>query len=132
MADTTYWYSYFSTPKDEEIQEFIFRQYEILWNRYEEGRKIIQQNMPGNGANGKRLLEVAFDDLSQTPIETMNKIYDELGWEMSPEMKCSLERTVCGDFKSYKRNAHKELNPKLKVMVQERWGASFDRLGYEK
>ena len=132
MADTTYWYTYFSTPQDDDIQEFILRQYEILWDRYEEGRKILEQTMPESGEGGKRLREVGFDDLSQNPIETMNQIYDQLGWEMSPKMRLKLEQTVSGDFKTYKRNKHKHLDPKLKAIVQERWAASFDRLGYDK
>ncbi|KAL3930894.1 MAG: hypothetical protein SGBAC_011566 [Bacillariaceae sp.] len=132
MADTTYWYTYFSTPQDEEIQEFILRQYEILWNRYEEGREILEQNMIKSGGGAKQLIEVSFDDLSEKPVETMHRIYDKLGWDMSPEMKCSLEQTASGDIKSYKRNSYKNIDPRLRVTVQARWGASFNRLGYDK
>ncbi|CAJ1957206.1 unnamed protein product [Cylindrotheca closterium] len=132
MADTTYWYTYFSTPQHEEIQEFILRQYEILWDRYEEGRKILQQQMAKTDGGAKQLVEIAFDDLSQKPFETMDRIYNELGWDMSSEMKRSLEQTVSGDIKSYKRNKHETLDPKLRATLQERWGASFDRLGYKR
>ena len=41
MADTTYWYTYLTSPNNAQIQEFILRQYEILWDRYQEGKQLL-------------------------------------------------------------------------------------------
>lgn len=128
MADTTYWYTYFNTPRDDQILNFIFRQYEILWQRYEEGRKLLQQT----DKNTSRLVEVSFTELSQRPNQTMERIYNELGWNMSSRFRASLQEVVQKDVKRYQRNNHKELDPSLKSIIRKRWGPSFDRLGYKK
>lgn len=123
MADTTYWYSYLNTPSKEEIQEFILRQYEILWDRYEEGRAMLRDD---------QLMEVSFDELANEPLETVRNIYQHFqwkGWENNAECKVKAE---VGEVKSYKRNRHRSLSPELKKIVEERWGPSFDRLGYKR
>ncbi|KAG7347695.1 sulfotransferase family protein [Nitzschia inconspicua] len=126
MADTTYWYTYLNTPTDEQIMEFILRQYEILFDRYEAGRKQILSTTQ----NQQVLVEVSFDELSQNPIQTVCRVYSELGWTMTPTMEASLQ-TELADIKAYQRNSHRELSPQLKRIVNERWGPSFDRFGYE-
>lgn len=128
MADTTYWYTYFNTPSDDQIMEFILRQYEILYDRYEAGRQqIFQQH--GN-KQPQQLVEVSFDELSQQPIETVQRIYDALGWTVTPNYQRILQAEL-GDVKSYQRNRHKELSPQLKRIANQRWGPSFRRFGYE-
>lgn len=129
MADTTYWYTYFNTPRNDQILEFILRQYEILWERYEEGRKILQQ---ATNQEHNRLVEVSFEELSQSPIQTINGIYKKLGWTMPSSFQQKLEDTVQNDVKTYKKNSHNELESAMKLTIQKRWGPSFDRLGYER
>lgn len=123
MADTTYWYTYMNTPSNDDTLEFILRQYEILWDRYEEGRQLLNQN---------QLVEVSFDELSNDPVQALDKIYKQLGWNISSKLKEKLETVTQKDVKKYKKNAHKELDPRMKATIQSRWGSSFDRLGYER
>jgi omega-hydroxy-beta-dihydromenaquinone-9 sulfotransferase len=132
MADTTYWYTYLNTPTDEQIMEFILRQYEILFERYEMGRQQILHCKDSRlqQQQQQQLVEVSFDELSQSPIQTVKRIYDELGWSMTPIMESSLQQEL-GDVKAYQRNCHKELSPDLKSIVNKRWGPSFQRFGYE-
>lgn len=133
MADTAYWHLYLNTPRNEQILEFILRQYEILWDRYEEGRKMLQEmETNGNVKSHSRLVEVSFNELSQTPMEAMDRIYKTLGWEMSITFRQNLQEAVKKDVKTYQRNQHKELDPSVKATIQKRWGPSFDRLGYKK
>ena len=131
MADTTYWYTYLSRPTSEQIMEFILRQYEILYDRYIEGRDLLllEQQQQHENNNKRRIVEVSFDELSSTPIETMQRIYEELGWEFSSEYKTCLQNEV-GDVKSYQRNVHRPLPLKLKRIVNERWRPSFKMFGY--
>jgi hypothetical protein len=132
MADTTYWYTYCNTPRDDQILEFILRQYEILWGRYEEGRQMLQQSASIDLKKHKQLVEVSFDDLSQRPVETVNDIYEQLGWVKSSSMQNRLQEIVQNDVMKYKKNSHMELDSMMKSTIQKRWGQSFDRLGYKK
>ena len=126
MADTTYWYTYLNTPSNEQITEFILRQYEILYDRYEQGRNDILQN------DKNRLIEVSFDDISQNPIETARKIYDQLGWEWTDFYQEKLQAELAGhEFKTYKKNRHQSLDPSMREVINQRWGPSFERFGYK-
>ncbi|VEU34896.1 unnamed protein product [Pseudo-nitzschia multistriata] len=145
MADTTYWYTYMNTPSNDQITEFILRQYEILYDRYEQGRTqlLLGEASPAAPSHGgeatglspkpQRLVEISYDELSQRPIETAQRIYRELGWDLTPGYRQRLEEELAGhEFKSYKRNSHKVLDPSLKEIINERWGPSFERFGYIK
>jgi hypothetical protein len=122
MADTTYWYTYFYTPTPSMIQEFILRQYEILWDRYQEGKKLVMQN-------NQQLVEVSYDELSDNPIRTVERIYRELGWDVSEPYRQRLE-TDLADRVTYQKNCHQPLPMGIRTIINERWGPSFDALGY--
>ena len=143
MADTTYWYTYLNTPSNDQITEFILRQYEILYDRYEEGRNQIlldsaditscDDDQSQQKQQPLRLVEVSFDDISQRPVETAQRIYQELGWNWTPRYQQRLESDLAGnEFRSYQRNRHKSLDPYWKEVINKRWGPSFERFGYTK
>jgi hypothetical protein len=123
-----------NTPSDDQILEFILRQYEILWDRYEEGRQILQtaSDNTEKKSNRPQLVEVSFDELSQNPDQTLQNIYKQIGWIMSPNLQAKLKAVVKNDVKTYKKNSHKDLDPRMKATLQSRWGSSFDRLGYDR
>ncbi len=136
MADTTYWYTYMNTPSNEQTTEFILRQYEILYHRYEQGRtEVLQEfNPKGDGdSNAKRrLIEVSYDDVSQKPVETAKKIYEQLGWTWTPLYQERLEAELSGHtLRNYQKNRHKHLDSSMKKVINERWGPSFERFGYK-
>jgi hypothetical protein len=137
MADTTYWYTYMNTPSDDQITEFILRQYEILYDRYEQGRETLLHEATSVGHSTKRdnqrLVEVSYDDISRRPIETARKIYDQLGWKWTAGYQQRIESELIGDdFRCYKKNRHSSLDPSMKEVINKRWGPSFERFGYKK
>jgi hypothetical protein len=133
MADTTYWYTYVNTPSNDEITEFILRQYEILYDRYEQGRKDLLQDTVKEHNNKQRLVEISYDDVSRRPMETAQKIYKELGWNWTPRYQERLESELVGhEFRDYQKNSHKSLDPSMKELINKRWGPSFERFGYKK
>jgi len=136
MADTTYWYTYLNEPSKNQILEFILRQYEILYDRYEQGRNNILEKTSEDGLNGhhqQRLIEISYDDISQRPIETAERIYKQLGWDWTTSYKERLQAELMGpQLRLYQKNRHKELDPSLKKVINERWGPSFERFGYKK
>ena len=124
MADTTYWYTYNNTPTNEQILEFILRQYEILWDQYEAGRQLLSQ---------KQLVEVSFDQLESNPIETVELIYRQLDWNISEDYRQALKSELSA-VKSYQRNKFRKdvISNELKTILKQRWGPSFERLRYQK
>jgi len=148
MADTTYWYTYLNTPTNQQIQEFILRQYEILWDRYQEGKSQLQLQ--------QQLVEVSYDELAQDPMATLDRIYQSLGWALSDKYRSKLQRELGLKAKTtptatapakrtaatttpsvpspatYKRNRHKPLPAQLRRVIDHRWGSSFETLGYAK
>ena len=121
MADTAYWYTYLNTPTDAMIQEFILRQFEILWQRYENGRKLLRPD---------QLIEVSFDDLSTRPLETVQAIYSHFSWNWAG-IETQLQSEL-SNVKAHVRNLNTPLPPALRQIVEQRWGDSFDRLGYSR
>jgi omega-hydroxy-beta-dihydromenaquinone-9 sulfotransferase len=121
MAETTYCYTYMNTPTNDMIQEFIFRQYEILWNRYEDGRELLGQD---------QLIEVSYEELSDKPYETVKKIYTHFTWNFE-SIDASLQSEL-SQIKNFARNQHPNLSLTMKQRINERWGSSFTRLGYSK
>eukprot|EP00980_Cylindrotheca_fusiformis_P011172 scaffold2563_cov124-Cylindrotheca_fusiformis.AAC.3 len=132
MADTTYWYTYCNTPRDDQILEFILRQYEILWDRYEDGKQILLQSENNDTKQEKRLVEVSYSALSRRPVETVSDIYNQLGWEMSGRMEDRLSEIVEKEVMNYKRNSHMDIDSAMKSTIGKRWARSFDELGYKK
>mmetsp|Transcript_4622 Transcript_4622/g.11871 ORF Transcript_4622/g.11871 Transcript_4622/m.11871 type:complete len:452 (+) Transcript_4622:2-1357(+) len=134
MADTTYWYTYLNTPSNDQISEFILRQYEILYDRYEQGRKHILQDSACDDSREKtkqRLIEISYEEISQEPLETARKVYEKLGWNWTPRYQNVLETELYGrEFKSYQKNRHKSLDPSIRSVINKRWGPSFERFGY--
>mmetsp|Transcript_61916 Transcript_61916/g.85125 ORF Transcript_61916/g.85125 Transcript_61916/m.85125 type:complete len:162 (-) Transcript_61916:248-733(-) len=132
MADTTYWYTYLNTPSSAMIQEYILATYEELWNTYEAARTRVPAG---------QLLEVAFDDLVSNPMETTRRIYDYFQWDGRWRPKEEEEegggnvvpmrlRKETKSLAGYVPNAHAPLPASLSGLIEERWGTSFDRLGY--
>lgn len=124
MADTTYWYTYFQTPTNAQIQEFILRQYEILWDRYQEGKATLPTS---------DIVEVSYEELTKDPIQALERIYATLGW--GEELPAAFRQRLQDDLKgraSYQRNEHIELPTLLQEILHQRWGPSFEVLGYSK
>jgi omega-hydroxy-beta-dihydromenaquinone-9 sulfotransferase len=121
MVDTTYCYTYMNTPIHDMIQEFIFRQYEILWDRYEEGRKLL-----GN----HQLIEIAYEELRDKPVDSVKKIYSYFNWNIK-SIEDSLQSEL-SQIKNFVCNEHPSLSLPMRDLIYERWGSSFVRLGYSK
>ena len=120
MADTTYWYTYLNTPQNAQVQDFILGQYDILWEGYEDGVDLLDDD---------QLLEVRYSELEKDPVGVVRTIYDGLQLEFSDEHETRI-RAEIGDAQ-YVKNKHPELHEDMKAMLWERWGQSFYRLDYE-
>lgn len=74
------------------------------------------------------LCEVSYDELVASPVETLEKIYRELGIGQFDEKKETFERFAATQ-KSYKKNKF-EIAPETKELIAKRWKKYFDRYHY--
>lgn len=113
----------------------ILQEYKILWSRYQEGKNnLLSKNNLPSSANQNRLVEVSYDELSQNPLATIERIYQALGWTLSDQYRQQLldDLVVGGERSSYQVNQHRPLPRGIQRKINQRWGPSFDILGYKK
>jgi len=126
MAVTTYPYVYLSVPTEETVDEFIFKQYEILWNDYFRDREMILSS------NKRALIEISYSELCHDPMSSISKIYEYFGWNpWSPEFRTKLEDIVCTELRSYKKNEFQTHPREISDEISRRWNDSILQLGYE-
>lgn len=128
-ANTQNWYTCMSTPTGAQIQESILRQYEIHWSCYEEARTGSATTRPA--LTMQNSLEISYHDLTRDPVATIERIYEHFGWLGWGEMKQRIEVESIA-VKHFRANRHSDLSPAVKAIVKDRWGPSFERLGYSK
>ena len=140
MADKYYWSCFLQKPTcREEIEEFIFRQGEILHDAYEKDVKGIAPS---------RVMEVPFKELDKNPLETLEKIYDAFEF-LSSEAEEENEKNKKEKYKgshaekkakayiesaamqNFKKNAFAaDLSVETKREINRRWQKWFRLFGY--
>jgi len=92
MASTTYGWMFLQSPSDEDLQEYIFKQGEILHDEYFECR-----NNP-KLLNDKNSAEVSFEELTKDPVKSMQEIYKKLGFDScDPQVQSSCPMNLTTD-----------------------------------
>ena len=100
----------------------VIRHFGSLFDAYFEQRDLIPKD---------RLIEISYSELDQDPMGTLHRIYSRLGL---PNFDVA-EPTIRGyvdSLSSYEKNAHRDIDPKYKQKVQERWARCFDEWGYQR
>ena len=140
MADKYYWSCFLQKPPcREEIEEFIFRQGEILHDAYEKDVKGIAPS---------RVMEVPFKELDKNPLGTLEKIYDAFEF-LSSEAEEENEKNKKEKYKgshaekkakayiesaamqNFKKNAFvADLSVETKREINRRWQKWFRLFGY--
>ena len=107
-------------PRFEGLEEYVFANFERMYAKFEEGRKLIPAG---------QFHEVRFEDLLADPVGEMEKLYDRLGLgefeQYRPRLTEHLERT-----KGYEKNRY-DLSPELRAEIGRRWGKVIERYGYQ-
>ncbi|MBR4751229.1 MAG: sulfotransferase [Thermoguttaceae bacterium] len=107
----------FQNPKGgPELEEKVLRNFEQMYDAFCEDVQEIPQ---GN------FCEVTYDELVAQPVETIEKIYRELGIDGFDERKEEFTRFAATQ-KSYRKNKF-ELSPEMKETINKRWKKYFDR-----
>jgi hypothetical protein len=121
MYDKVVRSQFFHDVSDREIQDLVLYISRETLRKYLDERELIPE---GN------LIEVAYGDLSEKPLETVRRIYGQLDLpdftEAEEEIKHHIE-----SVKDYKKNVFKELDPELKKRVRKELDFYFKAFGYE-
>jgi len=75
------------------------------------------------------LVEVKFEDLETSPIETIHEIYQRLGLPEFEVAKSDIQ-TYSDSIDDYSKNQY-TLTPEIIEKVNDNWGFVFDQWGYE-
>jgi len=77
------------------------------------------------GIGEARVIDVRFADLTREPLETMTRLYRQLGIPLDERAAARLSRRI-DEFRSYEAARHR-LQPEQEALVGERWAHYPDR-----
>jgi len=107
-------------PSGMGMEDYVFDSLNTMYEAFEEDVKLLAPN---------QFCDVAFKDLTASPVETLKKIYQTLELDGFDDVKPIFEQHADSQ-KTYKKNKFSE-NPELKAKIAERWKRYFERYGYE-
>ncbi|MCA8921131.1 MAG: sulfotransferase [Planctomycetes bacterium] len=117
--DTTLWYVLLQRPRESQV-EGVLRRYRMIYDAYLRERHTVPA---GN------LCEVRFEDLEAQPLETLERIYGELGLPgFGPFADAA--RSYLASLGEYKKNPKVPIDPALVEEIQRRWRPIFADFGY--
>jgi len=103
------------------VEENVLTFYEVLLRRFAEDRARIPEG---------RLVEVRFDDLEDSPMSVLQRVYQALdipGFDVARKSMQSYLDSVS----DYRKNRY-ELDDAAIKNVNKRWGFVFDTWGYDR
>jgi omega-hydroxy-beta-dihydromenaquinone-9 sulfotransferase len=107
---------------DDEIHERVLYSYEKTMRQF-----LIQKEfIPSDN-----FIEMSYDELLTSPIETLEKVYHQFGWKNFSEVHPILQEYL-GNQESYQRNKFSNLPKDIISEINDRWGFFFEVYGYEK
>ena len=98
------------------LEEKVLRDFEEMYDAFCEDVKDIPQGS---------LCEISYDQLVAQPVETLEKIYKELGLQGFEEKKDDFTQFAATQ-KNFKKNKF-EIAPEIKETIAKRWKKYFDR-----
>ena len=107
-------------PTGKGMEEYIFDNLNTMYDAFDEDVK----HLPAN-----QFCDIAYKELTSSPVETLEKIYRTLGLGGFEEVKPVFEQ-YADSQKEYKKNKF-SMDPELKTQIAERWKRYFERYGYE-
>lgn len=106
-------------PTFEGVEEYVFGTGLHLYEKLEEGRKLVPQS---------RFHEVHYEDLVRDPLRQMQLLYEKLALDGFDNMRPRLEKYL-ESIKGYETNRY-EITPELRAKITQRWGPILRQYGY--
>ncbi len=111
----------FQLPHHKELDEYVFRAFEIMYEGFHEQREQLPQ---------EAIPDVRYEDLVADPVQTWKLSYEHLNLgdfdEVEPKIVAIAQRS-----KDYQTNRH-QLEESTRQQIRERWADYFERYGYDK
>jgi len=107
-------------PTGKGMEDYIFNSLNTMYDAFEEDVKHLPSN---------QFCDIAFKELTASPVETFRKIYQTLELGGFEEVRPVFEEYAASQ-KEYKKNKF-SMEPALKSQIAERWQRYFERYGYE-
>ena len=77
-----------------------------------------------------QLIDVRYDELVQQPLEVMEKLYAQLGYDHFEQARPRLEAYLQG-LHGYQKNRFSALTREETARIDTRWNFAFAALGYK-
>ena len=107
-------------PSGNGMEDYIFENLNTMYDALEEDVKQLPTN---------QFCDIAYKELTSTPVETLEKIYRTLELDNFDEVR-SIFQQYADSQKEYKKNKF-SMDPELKTKIATRWKRYFERYGYE-
>lgn len=107
-------------PRGENLREKVFSDFERMDAAYQEDIKLLRDD---------QLIDISFDELTSSPVETLEKIYEQLQLGDFDQYRQKFVDFAAAQ-KSYKKNKF-EIAPDIKSEITRRWRGYIERYGYE-
>ncbi len=113
---------FLQSPDEETIENTVFYCYKETLQKYLRERHLIPK---------ENLVEISFKELENTPLETIKRIYEEIGLTNFTNSEESFKKHIAS-VSNYKKNKFPEL-PKVTVdRINSEWDFAFKEWGYDK
>jgi len=109
------------TWNEDEIQTGLIKNYREMYHKLHQDRKLIPK---GN------IIDVNYEELIKEPVQTIEKIYTELGIDYFDEYKESIQKYADSQV-DFQVNRHIITDEIIKI-VNEHWNFMLEKYGYEK
>ncbi len=109
----------FQVPNEEEIDEFVIENLRIMYEAFGRHSPAIPC---------ERMIDVRYEDLVQSPIETVAKIYRRLELGSFEQMRSNLEQRLA-QLRNYVSNSH-DITDQQCEQIESRWSFYFQRYQY--
>lgn len=119
--DTATWFSYLQRPDLEKIDDRIIARYTSVHDAYLAQRHLIPAG---------RLHEISFDELEQSPVQTIGTLYQKLDLPDFQTFQPTLKAYV-DTLATYRKNRFHDLDPAMRQRLATEWHRSFTEWGYE-
>lgn len=108
------------TPTHEGLEEYVFRTFEHLYRKVEEGKALVDPS---------RFAEIRYEELVADPVGTMRVLYEHLGLGQFEQVQPRLDAYLA-ERSDYRTNRY-EQSVEERTAVEARWGAVIRRYGYD-
>ncbi|RHY17771.1 hypothetical protein DYB25_013134 [Aphanomyces astaci] len=127
LANTAFWFMYLSTPTDDQVNEYLFWQFDHMWRKYNEA--AVDKSVHGGRVVLPDILEVSYAELTTCPERTLRSIYAHANIQWTDQSTRHFAAEVDA-LQSYQVNRHRTLPTPLRRRIQDMAQEYMDALGY--